>query len=327
MKEQTESSAMPKVPPPGKDVVRRAVIDVGTNSVKLLIGDVTKNGVAPVWEGSEQTRLGRGFYETHILQPDAIKLTANAVGKFARLAKEASAASVRIIATSAARDAKNPNDLVNAIHASASLPLEVISGEQEAELAFQGVCTNTKLMRSPLLILDVGGGSTEFILGEKGHQEFRESFQLGTVRLLEQLPHSDPPKPEELEACRRWLKHFLHERVVPKLKSALAEKTKVQLVGTGGTTTILARMENKLENYDRDIIEATALTQAQVRSETDHLWRLTLAQRQQIVGLPAKRADVILFGIAIFESIMTEFNLSTLQISTRGLRYAALLKS
>ncbi|MDB6027596.1 MAG: Ppx/GppA family phosphatase [Verrucomicrobiales bacterium] len=327
MKEESNVPASNKIPAAKKGVDRRAVIDVGTNSVKLLVADIKKKHVEPILEKSEQTRLGRGFYETHRLQADAIKLTADAVAEFVKTARSTGAASIRIIATSAARDAKNPQDLITAIETRAHLPLEVISGEQEAELAFRGVCTDAKLTRSPLLILDVGGGSTEFILGEDGHQQFRESFQLGTVRLLEQLPHSDPPSHDELEGCRVWLRHFLHERVAPKLLPALQAKAKVKLVGTGGTTTILARMQHCLDTFDRDMIESTPLSRSEIQAHVEKLWRMPLKERQNIVGLPPKRADVILFGTVIFEAIMEQFNFEELQVSMRGLRYAALLEN
>src|SRR5262245_34633550 len=118
--------------------VRRAVIDVGTNSVKLLVADITGHEVQPVREDSKQTRLGRGFFETHRLQPEAIAKTTLAVTRFADEARTLKAESVRVIATSAARDATNPTDLISAIHDATALPLEIISGEQEADWAFQG---------------------------------------------------------------------------------------------------------------------------------------------------------------------------------------------
>src|SRR3954470_22042102 len=172
---------------------RRAVIDVGTNSVKLLVADVAGHDVHPVCEDSKQTRLGQGFYETHRLQPEPIAKTARAVMKFAALARELRADSVRVIATSAARDAINPQELVSALEGDSGLKVEIISGDQEAEWAFQGVTTDPELARQPLLLLDVGGGSTEFILGHGEHKHFRESFPLGTVRLMEKFPHADPP--------------------------------------------------------------------------------------------------------------------------------------
>jgi exopolyphosphatase / guanosine-5'-triphosphate,3'-diphosphate pyrophosphatase len=123
------------------DAIRRAVIDVGTNSVKLLVADVAGGQVSPVIEESQQTRLGRDFYETHRLQPEAIARTARSVAVLAGKARALRAASIRVIATSAAREAKNPGDLTAAIQAAAGLPTEIISGEQEAEWSFQGVST------------------------------------------------------------------------------------------------------------------------------------------------------------------------------------------
>src|SRR5579863_277732 len=119
-------------------LVRRAVIDVGTNSVKLLVADVEGDDVHPVLEESRQTRLGKNFYDTHRLQPDAVDQTAKAVAEFAQLARDKSSNSIRVFATSAARDAVNSDDLASAIAGASQLRLEIISGEQEAEWAFQG---------------------------------------------------------------------------------------------------------------------------------------------------------------------------------------------
>jgi exopolyphosphatase/guanosine-5'-triphosphate,3'-diphosphate pyrophosphatase len=308
--------------------VRRAVIDVGTNSIKLLVADVAEHDVQPVWEGSIQTRLGQGFYETHRLQPEPIAQTAEAVTVLAETARRHEATTVRVIATSAARDATNPKDLLKAIKTASGLNVEIISGDQEAEWAFQGVTTDPKLARKHLLLLDVGGGSTEFILGRGGHKHFAQSFPLGTVRLLEKIPHGNPPLADELAACRRWLKAFLDETVRPQLESALRRETKsgqIQLVGTGGTTSILARMEAKMEEFNRERIEGTSLDIKRVQWHVKHLWSLPLAERQQIVGLPKKRGDVILPGVAIYEAVMEQFGFSELRITTRGLRFAAVM--
>src|SRR5205085_7575553 len=128
---------------------------------------------------------------------------------------------------SAARDAVNAQELISAIEAAASVKVEIISGEQEADWAFHGVTTDPELAKQPLLLLDVGGGSTEFILGKGEHKHFQESFPLGTVRLMEKVPHSDPPKPEELAGCREWLKNLLQEEVQPKLGPKMNSETKI----------------------------------------------------------------------------------------------------
>jgi len=308
--------------------VRRAVIDVGTNSIKLLVADVSGRDVRPVHEESRQTRLGRGFYETHRLQPEAVACTAEAVWEFAEIARERNSDSIRVVATSAARDAVNPGDLTSAIRRASDLNVEIISGEQEAEWAFQGVTTDAELAKQPLLLLDVGGGSTEFILGHGEHKHFARSFPLGTVRLMEKFPHSDPPTRGEFTACRDWIMNFLKDEVRPKLEPALRRENhsrEIQLVGTGGTTSILARMEAKLDRYDRERIEATRLSLERIKSHRRLLWRLPLAERKEIVGLPKLRADVILTGVIIYEMVMTEFGFQQLRVSTRGLRFAAVM--
>ena len=306
--------------------VRRAVIDVGTNSIKLLVADVRGREVRPVHEESRQTRLGKGFYETRRLQPESIACTAEAVWEFAGIAREKNSASVRVIATSAARDAINPTDLTTAIERASGLNTEIISGAREAEWAFQGVATDAELAPLPLLLLDVGGGSTEFILGHGTKKSFAHSFPLGTVRLMEQFPHGDPPTRGEFTQCRDWLKKFLHGEVRPQLGPALALETKpVQLVGTGGTTSILARIENKLDRFDREKIEQTILTFEKIVAHRKNLWRLPLAERKEVPGLPKLRADVILTGVLIYETVMAEFGFTELRISTRGLRFAAVM--
>lgn len=312
---------------------RRAVIDVGTNSVKLLVADVDGHDVRPVAEESKQTRLGQGFYKAHRLQPEPIAKTAKAVAAFAERARELEAVSTRVIATSAARDAVNPQELISAVESAAGLKVEIISGDQEAEWAFHGVTTDPALATQPLLLLDVGGGSTEFILGQGEHKHFRESFPLGVVRLMEKVPHNDPPQPEDLAACRQWLKTFLEKEVRPKLGPQLSWENKVytaanglEVVGTGGTASILARMELQAAGFEREAIEATRLSFERVRWHVEHLWSMKLSDRQKIVGLPPKRADVILTGAAIYEAVMEEFGFAELRVSTRGLRFAAVME-
>ncbi len=308
---------------------RVGVIDVGTNSVKLLLADLENGQVTAVLEDSEQTRLGRGFYETRILQKSAIDQTAAAIAEFHSIAKSEGAELVRVIATSAARDARNANELLDSVKQTSGLEIEIISGEQEADWAFRGVTSNPDFTRHPLLILDVGGGSTEFILGEHGHQQFRESFNLGTVRLLEQIPHSDPPAAEELSDCRTWIRNFLFEHVTPRVRTALKNccSEQVQLVGTGGTSTILARVERQVDSYDRDLIESTRISNHGIRAMVEHLWSLPLSERQSLRGIPTKRADVILTGAVIYEAVMEQLGFAQLRVSTRGLRFGAAMDS
>jgi len=313
------------------EAVRRAVIDVGTNSVKLLVAELAHGELRPVCEESRQTRLGHQFYDTHRLQLGPIARTAEAVAEFETKARAAGAGSVRVIATSAARDAVNSADLVSAIKAACGLPIEIISGETEADWAFRGVTTDKELAQATLLLLDVGGGSTEFILGRGKERKFCRSFPLGTVRLLERCPHQDPPTPEELSACRQWLRGFLDEHVAPELAPLLREDPssvpgeRIQLVGTGGTASILGCLEAQLAVFDREKLEKTRVTHERIEWQVQRLWSLPLEDRRHLVGLPSNRADVILTGAAIYETVMQYFGFDQLRISTRGLRFAAVM--
>jgi exopolyphosphatase/guanosine-5'-triphosphate,3'-diphosphate pyrophosphatase len=309
-------------------LVRRAVIDVGTNSVKLLVADFDGHDVHPVLEESRQTRLGKNFYETRRLQPDAIAQTAHAVAEFADMAHGKKACAVRVFATSAARDAINPEELASAIADASRLKLEIISGDQEADWAFQGATSGTDLAKTPLLLLDVGGGSSEFILGHGGRKSFARSFPLGTVRLMEQFPHSDPPAPDEFLQCRDSVAAILRKEIHPELEPVLQREKKsglVQLAGTGGTATIFARIELKSDRFDREQIEGTRLSLERIHAHVKTLWSLPLAKRKEIPGLPKSRADVILTGALIYALVMETFGFDELRVSTRGLRFAAVM--
>jgi exopolyphosphatase/guanosine-5'-triphosphate,3'-diphosphate pyrophosphatase len=312
---------------------RRAVIDVGTNSVKLLVADVAGRDVRPVHEAGNQTRLGAGLYITQRLQPAAVTRTATAVRDYAVVARELGAASVRVFATSAAREATNPQDLIAAIQKACGLKLDVVTGEQEAEWAFRGATTNPGLASEPLLLLEVGGGSTQFILGQGDQIHFRESYPLGAVRLLERFPHSDPPKAAELAGCRAWVSALLDEQVVPELGPALGRERELHakhhaalLVGTGGTATVLVRMERGMTDYDRAKIESVRLDCERFSEWLGRLWSVRLAERKQIVGLPPERADVILTGALIYQAALEKLGFAELRVSTRGLRFAAVME-
>ena len=306
-----------------------AVIDVGTNSVKLLVAQVTGRVVRPVLEKSVQTRLGQGFYQGMRLQPEVVLRTAEVVAVFAAQAAELHPASTRVIATSAVREAVNQEDLRAAIETACGLKVEIISGEQEAEWVFRGVTTDSPVAGHPLLVLEVGGGSTEFILGERGFIYFRRSFPLGTVRLLEILRPSDPPSADDLVRCRRWLKEFFCRAVRPKLQPPLGSfcGRTLKLVGTGGAAATLARLHVGMIGQAAEPLSAHPLTAQQVSAQVERLWALPLAQRVKLVGLSAQKADVILPGAAIFEALMEDFAFDELAVSANGMRYGALIAS
>ena len=302
---------------------RHAVIDVGTNSVKLLVAEVTDFEVLPVFEASEQTRLGRGLYSTGRMAVESMGATAAAVHRYAGVARKMGAVRLRVIATSAAREATNAHELVQILNEASGVELEVISGDQEARWAFAGVTSQAGLGGIPILVLDVGGGSTEFVLGENQTILFQQSFPMGSVRLFETVAPGDHPGAAGWDRCRSWLWDYLGREVAPVLGPALAKLFPRRVIGVGGTTAILALIRHEQEQFDRELIESTALTKDHLRSMVQELWTLPLAERQKIPGLPPERADVILTGSAIYEAIMEYFNFEDLRISTRGLRHAA----
>jgi len=323
--ESDPTRCQPEAAPSGVGAARRAVVDIGTNSVKLLVADVHGSAVMPVLESSEQTRLGQAFYRTHRLTPAAINRTAVAVARFAAQARALGAHDVRVIATSAARDARNPDDLRAAVRQGCGLELAVISGEQEAEWAFRGVTSDSRLGGRLLLILDVGGGSTEVVLGHNSPPAFRQSYPLGAVRLLESVAPGEPPTVTDRARCEESVRSFLRDQVGPPLRAALAAfAAPAELVGTGGTASVLGAMELGLIRFDRERLESLRLERARVQHWLAHLWQLPLAERRRIPGLPPERADVILTGVAIYAGLMECFDFPALRISTRGLRFAAL---
>lgn len=307
---------------------RRAVIDIGTNSVKLLVAEIQQQEVTPLWERGEQTRLGEGFYNSRRLQPAAIDRTVQAIAGFQRRARELGADAIRVIATSATRDAQNGDDLTAAITASTGLEVEIISGRQEADWAFRGAAAGLANAPESACVIDIGGGSTECTVGTHGRLEWSESFELGTVRWLEKLRPAEPPQPAELRDCRKSIADYLRRHVEAGLKPALAchpDAPAPALIGVGGTFGILARMELQTDDYDRERIEAATLSLPIVANWTEKLWRLGFRQRGQIPGLPPERADVMLMGAAIIEQFMHCFQFSEVRPSSRGLRFAALL--
>lgn len=314
----------PGAKPNNARMATRAVIDIGTNSVKLLVAEVRDGEVDPLFEKGEQTRLGAGFYETHLLRADAIAATAEAVADFTERARQFGAVSIDVIATSAAREATNARELIDAVESASGLPLRVISGDQEADWAFCGVATQRELQDQPLLVMDIGGGSTEFVLGARAQRKTGRSFQLGSVRLLEKITPSDPPTDEQRERCLTWLRDFFSTEVSPFLAEHLHE-TRPLLITTGGTGTILGRIKHRLTHYDREIIEGSCISAKELAEIVRRLWSLPLEERKQIPGLPASRADVIIMGAAILEAATEALRFDEVHISTRGLRFGAVL--
>lgn len=307
---------------------RRAVINIGTNSVKLLVAEVTGHHVKVLHEESEQTRLGEGFYETHQLQGEAIHATAYFAGKFAELARSRRAESIRIIATSAARDAVNQSELLQAVQTASGLQVDIISGEQEAGMAFRGVTSDAALDGQRLCILEVGGGSAQIIIGEGQRLDFARSFPLGGVRLLKRFAISTPPVPAELLRCREWLKGFIAREILPAVAPHLGpEHERTRFIGVGSTAKALMRMETLLNSHQRDQLKVEGIPITTVTDWVEQLWQMSLSERKRLIGLKKRRADVIPFGAAIIETVMQELGFTHLRVSKRGIRHAAVQQS
>jgi exopolyphosphatase/guanosine-5'-triphosphate,3'-diphosphate pyrophosphatase len=310
--------------------VCRAVIDIGSNSVKLLVGRVTGSTVIPLLERAHQTRLGAGSFHQKVLSEDAIARTVVAARLLCDEAHRYSPVSIRAIATAATREARNGEQLVDAFQKACGFEVEVISGETEAAMAFRGVSSDPRFDRMALLVTDVGGGSTEFVLGHSGQRHYSQSFAAGVVRLHESSQIPECPNPADLQRCRTTFSTFLEEHVRPALQhgaSRLPYRQPPTLVAVGGTAVVLARIVHALDAFDREHIERTELTRETLSHWTERLWSMTLPERRTVAGLPPERADIILAGAVIYEAILTTLNFPGLRASTRGLRFAALLES
>jgi len=280
--------------------MRRAVIDIGTNTVKLLIADVRDGQVIPVVAKDKTTRLGEGVNATRQLAAHAIARTVQTIADYVAEARQHSVTGLCAITTSAVRDAANQQKFLDTVRRQCGLDVEVITGEREAELIFRGVSSDPALSKSRLLVMDIGGGSVEFIQGEAGKIERHQSLPLGAVRMTERFGDDFPALAEFLRTTYR---------------SALREYNAAgrQFIATGGASVTLVKI-TKVRTLD----EILALV--------SRLNALPLAERRQVPGMPADRADIIVAGGAALAFAMEALGVYELTVSTRNLRYGALLE-
>ncbi|MBL9167462.1 MAG: hypothetical protein JNN07_06945 [Verrucomicrobiales bacterium] len=306
---------------------RHAVIDIGTNSVKLLVADLGQV-LRTVVKESRHTLLGEGLFSSNCLQPAALARTVGAVQEFTSQALRSGASTIRILATSATREATNSVELVRSVRAAVGLEVEIISGDREADYVFQGVTSEPCFANRPVLIVDVGGGSTEWSLGEGRRSAFRLSTLLGTARFLQTEPPSDPPTNRDLVLLRRRVREILRVEVKPNLDVALASfgSGQVRLVGLGGAVKTLARLVvasgDPCAAFGEDMPGLTAI---QIREQVERIWSLRGAERRCLAGVPPEKADILLVGAVIYEMILAELGFSELFMSERGLRHGAVL--
>jgi exopolyphosphatase / guanosine-5'-triphosphate,3'-diphosphate pyrophosphatase len=296
---------------------RYAAIDVGTNTVLLLVAERRGSALVPVLERAEITRLGRGVDRSGRLDPAAIRETVAALEDYAASARGLGAKVLACVATSAARDAANGAEFFEAARDRAGLSLEIISGDEEARLVYASAFRDFGA-GGALAVLDVGGGSTEFIVGEGPAPRARTSLQVGAVRLTERHVATDPIAPDEWQAVRAAARAALAPL------SALAPGAGARLVGVAGTVTTLCAVAQALPAYDAERVHGAVLERSHIEALLARLAALPVAARAPLPGMEPKRADVILAGGAVVAEAMAIAGFDRLTVSDRGVRWGLL---
>lgn len=301
----------------------RAGIDIGTNTILLLIAEVENGRVARVLEDHVRVvRLGQAVDKNRAFHPDAMDRARACFRDYAAVLKKYPGIEIHAVATSGSRDAKNSPEFFAEIERDCGIPIRVISGEEEARMSFRGSLPDD--VRSPemLAVIDIGGGSTEIVgLKKAGSDElFRFSFDMGCVRLNERFLPSDPPEASQIQKLREFVKAELAGK--PEIVNGLKGR---QLIGVAGTATYLASAALGLKAFDPERIHGSELTLTAVKALVAKFSGLTAAQRLGLGGMDKGRADVIVAGALILEEVMEAARLERLTASVRGLRYGAVL--
>jgi exopolyphosphatase/guanosine-5'-triphosphate,3'-diphosphate pyrophosphatase len=302
-------------------VDRFAAIDVGTNTVLLLVAERGADGsFAPVSERAEITRLGRGVDRTRRLDPAAIRDTVEVLARYAAEARALGARQIACVATSAARDAANGSDFFATARAAAGVAPEVVSGDEEARLVYASAWRDFGATGRTLAVLDVGGGSTELVVGDGPAPRARASVQLGAVRLTERLVTADPIPPAELAGLRAAAAAAMAGLPIAEV----GDPGRATLVGVAGTVTTLAAVERGLRVYDAGVVHGAVLSLDALERLHARLGALTVAARAAVPGMEPKRADVIVAGCAIVIEAMRAARFDRVTVSDRGVRWGLL---
>jgi exopolyphosphatase/guanosine-5'-triphosphate,3'-diphosphate pyrophosphatase len=284
-------------------------VDIGTNSVRLLIVDAAGRELERVMR---MTRLGQGVDVSGELLPEAIARTTAVLTEYATLLRGHGVDRVRAAATSAARDAKNGQHFFDAAEAALGVRPELLSGDAEARLSFDGATHGLPRTEGPFLVIDLGGGSTEFVLGSE-QPEAEISVQMGCVRMTERHLRSDPPTSEELGACAADVRFVLAPvRAVINVKKARCA------IGLAGTVTALSAMQLGLTRYDATRTHHSRLSASQVSTLCARLAAATVAERRQMLVEPA-RAEVIVGGALVLSTLLSELGIDELLVSERDI--------
>jgi exopolyphosphatase/guanosine-5'-triphosphate,3'-diphosphate pyrophosphatase len=298
--------------------VKLATVDIGTNTTLLLVAEGTRpEDVRVVLERAEITRLGRGIGKDGRLGAEGIARTLGVLAEYAALAR-AEGARLAAVGTEALRRAPNAGEFLGPAAALLGDPVEVIDGAREASLTFRAAATSfPDAAAGTMAVVDIGGGSTEVILAEAGAVRIRESLPLGSVRLTERHVRHDPPEDAEVAAIAAEIEAGLDRLALPARGDA-------QLVGTAGTVTTLAAMALQLADYDPARVHGFQLSREALEAQVERLRRSRQSEREVMVGLDPRRADVILAGACVLSAIVRRVGATAVLVSDRGIRWGLL---
>ncbi len=292
--------------------MRVAAIDVGTNSTRLLVAEEAPGGFRSIDRRMVITRLGQGVDRRRLLAPDALQRTLSTIADYAATCGELGVEKIRVTGTSAVRDAHNREEFFEGVRRLTGAEAELLSGEQEAAATFLGTLSDLA-ETGPVMVVDIGGGSTELIVGTRT-PERSVSLDLGCVRMFEKHLMSDPPSKEELEALREEV-----AGMVDDVYDDLEVPSGARVIGVAGTLTQLATLKTGLPVYDPDVTHHFVLTHGDVRQLARRLGSLTFEQRRRIKGLEVGRADVIVAGAEILLVIMERFDVAEILVSEKDI--------
>ncbi len=293
-------------------MTRVAAVDLGTNSTRLLVADVEGERLEEVVRELTITRLGEGVDERRRLLPVPIARVRNCLAEYRRELEERGATRTLAIATSAVRDAENGEAFLGEIEWSYGFTTRLLHGDEEAALMYRGVSAGRPLP-DDTLIVDIGGGSTELVLGSNGRPQASTSLDIGCVRLTERFLHSDPPSTEELETAAGYIRSLL-----PDYEARAA-------IGVAGTVTTLAALDLELASYDPERTHGHRISRAAVDRQLDRLASMPLAERLEVPGLEPGRAPVIVAGLLVLREVMDEYGLAEIEASERDILHGAAL--
>jgi exopolyphosphatase / guanosine-5'-triphosphate,3'-diphosphate pyrophosphatase len=299
-------------------VRRVAAVDCGTNSLRLLVADLDVAGgrVVQVDRRTTIVRLGQGVDRTGSFAPEALERTFATVDAYAEVIRELGASAVRFVATSAARDVDNGDALLDGVRNRLAVDAEIISGDEEARLAFDGATrelTRAGEVVAPVLVVDIGGGSTEFVIRLGDDAAITgQSVDVGSVRLTERHLHDDPPSGDQIAAVERDVDAAIDSLGVP----IDAART---VVGVAGTVTTMGAMVLDLEVYDRDRVNGARLGRASVLDAVDRIVAMSVRERRALPFMHPDRADVIGAGALVLGRVVHRLGLAELRVSSHDI--------